>query len=309
MNFPPLLRLRPNDPAYKHLILRDFEGTYKSNWYFLIQATRSSLIQAATNTSKLVDIYERAVSRKQRRVETLLVMNLNYPTHLAGPLLGTVLSASAALETFLRMSMRAFLEQNIPKRERGKGTSSMVAKKLAEFDELNAPSKLEQAYRTLLRRQVPQETIDDFRDLATFRNNCFHGDPVVILSTGRDQTTRGKRIREVAFRKRYPFLWDGNRPLSLSHALQAVRLHDAVVRDLFVGRSPKLYVHSDLHDEHPESNLIQNGLPKTLSPAVFDQLAAAWDNSVEQELSAVPDDEQRELLLELQRKATLRSVK
>lgn len=308
MNFPPLLRLRPNDPGYKNVVLGDFGGTYKSNWYFLTQATRSNLIQAATNTSKLVDIYERATSRNQRRAETLLVMNLNYSTHLAGPLLGTALSASAALEVFLRMSMRAFLEQKIPKQERGKGTSGMVAKKLAEFDELNAVPKLDQAYKTLLQRQVPQETNDEFRDLATFRNNCFHGDPVVILSTGRDQTTRGKRIREVAFRKGYPFLWHGNRPLSLSHALRAVRLHDAIVRDLFVNRSPKLYVHSDVHDEHPESNLIENGLPKALSSEVLNQLAHAWDNSVEPQLEAVPVEEHRALLLELLRKANLRSV-
>lgn len=308
MNFPPLLRLRPSDPGYKSVVLQEFVGTYKSNWYFLVQATRSNLIQAATNTSKLVDIYERATSRKQRRAETLLVMNRNYSTHLAGPLLGTVLQASAALEGFLRMSMRVFWEQSIPKQHRGKGTSVVVAKKLAEFDKKQAVPKLEQAYQTLLGRQVPQVIVKGFRGLVGFRNNCFHGDPVVILSTGGDQTTRGEDTREVRTPNLYPLLWDGNRPLFLSHALRAARLHDAVVRDLFVGRSPKLYLHSDLHDRHPESNLIENGLPKTLSPGVLDQLAAAWDNSVEQELSAVPDEEQRELLLELQRKATLRPV-
>ena len=223
MNFPPLLRLRPSDPGYNNLVLWEFGGTYKSNWYFLIQAARSNLIQAATNTSKLVDIYKRATSRNQRRAETLLVMNLNYSTNLAGPLLGTVLTVSAALEVFLRMSMRAFWEQDIPKQVRGKGTASMVAKKLAEFDKKQAVPKLEQAYQTLLGRQVPQAVLRGFKGLVGFRNNCFHGDPVVILSTGGDQTTRREVVREVYSPNQYPLLWHGNRPLSLSHALRAVR--------------------------------------------------------------------------------------
>ena len=121
MNFPPLLRLRPNDPSYKIAAIQHFEGTYKSNWYFLIQATRSNLIQAATNTSKLIDLYKRATSQKPRRAETLLAMNRNYSMLLAGPLLGSILSSSAALEVFLRMCVRAFLEQNTPPTSARKG--------------------------------------------------------------------------------------------------------------------------------------------------------------------------------------------
>jgi hypothetical protein len=157
-------------------------------------------------------------------------------------------------------------------------------------------------------RQVPPEVVKGFKDLVGFRNNCFHGDPVVILSTGGDQTTKREVVREVYYPKQYPLLWHGNRPLSLSNALRAVRLHDAIVRDLFIRRSSKLYVHSVLHDEHPEQSLIENMLPKRLSPEFLDQLAHTWDNTVERQLEMVPSEELREILLELQRKATLRSV-
>jgi len=308
MSLPPLLRLRPGDPAYHSLLVSQFGGTYKSNWYFLIQAARSNLIQAAINTSKLIDIYERVNSRNQQRAETLLVMNLHYAINLAGPLLGTVLSVSAALEGFLRMSMRAFWEQNIPKQVRAKGTSTVLAKKLAEFDRKQAVPKLEQAYQTLLGQPMSRFVEKGFKDLVGFRNNCFHSDPVLILSTGGDQMTRGEVVREVYSPKHYPLLWHGNRPLSLSHALRAVRLHDAVVRDLFVRRSSKLYVHSDLHDEHPEHSLIENALPKRLSSGVLDELANTWDNVIERQLEEVPADKHREMILNLRRKATLHSI-
>jgi hypothetical protein len=235
-------------------------------------------------------------------------MNLNHSINLAGPLFGTVLTVSAALEGFLRMSMRAFWEQNIPKQARGKGTSVTLAKKLAEFDKKQAVSKLQQAYQTLLGRRVPHAVEKRFKGLVGFRNNCFHGDPVLILSTGDDQMTRGEVARVVYSPKEYPLLWDGNRPLSLSHALRAVRLHDSIVGDLFARRSSRLYMHSDLHDRHPKHSMIETALPKRLSPDVFDRLADTWDNAVEKQLEKVSADEHREVILDLLRKATLRSV-
>lgn len=309
MTFSALSGLRRDDPNYKKAVLEYFEGTYKSNWYFLATAASSNLFNAATNTSKLIDIYERATSRKQRPAETVLVMNLNYSMHLSGAVLGTILSASAALEVFLRMCMRAFFEQNAPKRVRGRGTSLEVLKKLQNFDAKLSFRRLEDAYQSLLGRPVPGRIVKSFKALVRFRNDCFHGDPIVILSTGRDQTTKRSRIIEPLDVKQYPYLWDSNRPLSLSHALRAVTIHDAIVQDLFVNPSSRLKLYSELHDDHSELNLIENRLPKSLSPKRLDELAHAWDNFIERELEAVPAEEKHALLLELQRKSNLHSVK
>ncbi len=311
MNIDPILRFSSGHVSHQQEILRYFEGTYKSNWYFLIQAARSNLLVAAIETQKLKGIYERAVARRQRPAETWFVMDLNYKLALAGPLLGTILSASAAIEVFLRMCMRACFEKDTPQRRRGLGTSRMVSAKLAEFDKLSAVKKLKCAYRKLLDRTCPSRLGEEFKHLVTFRNNCFHADPVVILSTGDDETTRRDRILPVSPLQGeppdYPFLWASNRPLSLSHALRAIRLHDAIVRELFVDGS-SISVGSDVHDEHREMNLIENGLPKRISTEYLNQQAQQWDGSVEKELAAVPGEDCRIFLLELERKANLRSV-
>jgi hypothetical protein len=153
--------------------------------------------------------------------------------------------------------------------------------------------------------------IEEFKHLMTFRNNCFHADPVVILATGDDETTRRDHILPVSPSRgeppEYPLLWASSRPLSLSHAVRAIRLHDTIVRELYVDGSP-ISLGSILHDEHREKNLIENGLPKRISTEYLNQLAREWDRPVEKGLAAVPDEDCRIFLLELGRKVNLRSV-
>jgi hypothetical protein len=301
--------VRRNDSNYKKALLEQFEGTYKSNWYFLATAAASNLFTAANSTSKLIDIYERAKSQKQRPAETVFFMNLNYSFYLSGPVLGTILSTSAALEAFLRMCMRAHFEQNVPKPVRGRGTSAELLHKLQKFDAQPSMGKLEYAYRFVLERQVPKQIKKRFSALGKFRNDCFHGDPIVILTTGSDQTTRGDRIIEPFDLKRYPYLWNSNRPLSLSHAVRTVRVHDAIVRDLFLNPSSRLKLNSELHDGRSELNLIESQLPKSLSSRAVDELGHIWDDLIEGALESVPIEEMESLLLELQRKTNLHSVK
>jgi hypothetical protein len=307
MNFDDVIKISPNDPAYKDAVRQYLEGQYDSNWYFLIHAIRSNLLHAGKVTNKLINIYERVKTNDQRRAETLLVINMNYSLFLSGPLLGTILMACAALEVFLRMCMRAFWEQESPSKKRGRGVQDDLLKKIDEFDKLAANQKLKRAYKSLLEREVPTEINEGFKSLMAFRNNCYHSDPVLIKSTGTHEETRGRHKREVTYRSDYPFLWSGNRPLSFSHALQAIRLHDAIAKDLLIKRHPPLHLHSDLHDEDPEGNFIENGLPKAISPDDLNQLADDWD-SVDKQLEAVSVEEQRVFLRDIQRKTTLRPV-
>ena len=80
----PLLSLRRSDQNYEAVVREYLQGTYQSSWNFLVQAARSNLIHTAVEASRLTDISIRAVKRDQRPAETLLVMNYNYSSQLAG---------------------------------------------------------------------------------------------------------------------------------------------------------------------------------------------------------------------------------
>src|SRR5262245_23240993 len=109
-SLPPHTRLRPGDPRRTDLVLATFAGTYKSNWYFLRNAAKANLLEAASATARLVENYHGAVAQQQRPAEMWLLMCLNYSYSLSGPLVGTILATSAAVEAFLRLFMRAVFE-------------------------------------------------------------------------------------------------------------------------------------------------------------------------------------------------------
>src|SRR5262245_50296315 len=94
-----------------------FLGTYKSNWNVLKDAARGNLVRAGEVTAILVRNYRRAVAVGQRPAETRLLMYMNYSSGLAGPLLGTILTTSAAIESFLRLAMRAWHERDRSRRD------------------------------------------------------------------------------------------------------------------------------------------------------------------------------------------------
>ncbi len=313
MKLPPFAKLRRSDPHYEAAVREYFHGTYQSSWNFLVWAARSNLIHAAVETARLSDIYSRAVERGQGPAETLVVMNFNYSSQLAGPLLGTILSSSAALEAFFRMAMPAFLGKDLSKQRRGRGTSNEVLPKLAEFDELSLLAKLDSLYRALLNRRCHDAFREEVKHLVAFRNDCFHADPVLRLKAGDDETIKRGRRRPVPFSRgippEYPLLWAGNRPLSLNHALRAARVHDGIVRELLA--EPTLgYLRSVLEiGDDSQMHFIEGVLPKAVSPDVLEKLAQVWDNEVEKGLEGVSDDDRRLYLLELSRKATIRSVK
>jgi hypothetical protein len=313
MKLPPFVKLRRSDPQYEAAVREHFQGTYQSPWNFLVWAARSNLIHAAVETSRLMDIYSRAVERGQRPAETLVVTNYNYSSQLAGPLLGTILAASGALEALLRMAMRAFLEKDLPKERRAEGTPEEALQSLAEFDALTALAKLDYLYMSLLNRQCQDAPRAEFKHLAEFRNNCFHADPVLRLGTGGDETTKGGKRRPVPLRRgtppEYPLLWAGNRPLSLTHALRAIGVHDSIVREL-LGEPIFGHLRNILEvGDDSRMHLIEGFLPKPISPEVLQRLAQVWDNVVERGLANVSDDDQRLYLLELSREVTIRSVK
>ncbi len=211
-----------------------FQGMYQSSWRFLVIAARSNLSHAAGQTYRLVSRYARFRETDQDKYVTYLIMTDLYKCHLAGPLLGTILAASAAVETFLRMAMRAFLEKDRPKQQQARGPSPQILKKLEEFDGCTLLDKLDHVSQALLQRNCQDTLRNEFKALVNFRNECFHSDAILRRQNGEDQTTKRGWPKHVSPKKplEYPFLWASNRPLSLAHALRVVRLHDDIVKEL-----------------------------------------------------------------------------
>ena len=312
MKLPPYLRLRTSDPGYEAALRDHFQGTYQSSWPFLVRAARSNLIHAAVSTSKLVKQYRVAVSQNQRPAEMKFVLNFNYDMLLAGPLLGTILTVAASLEAFLRSGMRAFMEKDLPKHERSRGTGEDALKALGEFDTLTATAKLDHLANLLLSRRCANSLRDEFGYLMDFRNDCFHADAVLRLRSGGDETTKRGQRRRVPLSKgmppEYPLLWASNRPLSLTHALRAARTHDAVVRDLLWEPTLRyLRAAFDVPEDGAQSiGLIEQLLPQSCAFNRVDALAKEWDGVVEEGLASVSEEDDRLFLLDLRRKATLR---
>src|SRR5262249_12573535 len=137
-----------------------------------------------------------------------------------------------------------------------------VERALGDYDRLEAPKRLAAAYQAVTEAECPSHLRSEFDQLCRFRNECFHADPVLITRTGRDETTKRGRIRRrvrSGEAPEYPLLWDGSFPLTLSHAMRAVALHDEIVGDLFV-RQDRIYG-DPLSDDDRVRALIHTGLP------------------------------------------------
>jgi hypothetical protein len=284
-------------------------GTYKSNWNFLKDAVRGNLVRAGEATAMLVRNYQCAVAGGQRPAETWLVMSRSYSFELAGPLLGTILITSAAIEAFLRLAMRAWHERDRSRGDRAAGTSRRVELALREFDRLLAPKRLAEAYKAITRGACPSGVQSEFNHLCAFRNECFHADPVLITRTGREETTKKGHVRphlRSGEAPQYPLLWNGLFPLALSHAIRAVALHDAIVGDLFLRQDR---VRGDpIHDESRESGLVRTGLPRQ-AKVQLERASDAWDQEVLPGLGAVSQRDLRSLGRDLARPLNVRPVK
>ena len=130
------------------------------------------------------------------------------------------------------------------------------------------------------------------------------------------QTKKGK-VDIVSYERgvypEYPLIWASNRPLSLTHSLRAVRVHDRIVKDLL--SEPYLsYLLESLEtseDEWKDLYIIESeGFSKEgLTPDELDRRSAMWDILVELRLSLVTDEEKRHYQSELLRKIVIKRVK
>jgi len=113
----------------------------------------------------------RVAERGQRPVETLFLANLNYWYRMSGPALGSILTASAALEACLRALGRAHFAHQIAKRNR---SSTQVTQKVAEFDrrpvwgDARNVGKVNYLFQSLLRRDCPRDIGDEIKATGRF---------------------------------------------------------------------------------------------------------------------------------------------
>ena len=116
----------------------------------------------------------------------------------------------------------------------------------------------------------------------------------------------------------YPLIWASNRPLSLTHSLRAIRVHDRIVKDLLI--EPDLsYLLESLEtneNEWKDFDLIESVYDfsrafskEGIAPDELDKLSRMWDILVELRLGLVTDEEKRHYQAELLRKIVIKRVK
>lgn len=308
MEVPPYMLWDENHPDYERTVKEFYQGSYQSSWMFLIHAARANLSLCQRITSKLIEGYRQAVKKKQRPAEACSIIDAFYSLELSGPLLGSILATSAAIDAFLRIGKRAFLEKDLSAKERAEGVQPGVQEKLTQFDKLSSAQRLGQLYQDRLGKQDKDKLWKDelwkeFKYLVKFRNENLHADPAVRMESGEDQTVKGGKALQISLGEgEYPFLWASTRPLSLTHAVRAAKVHDTIVQDL-LEQSPRV---RDLLDvsEATTSHLI-------MTPAKREKLETVgltWD-LVDEKLRGIPLKEKRLFVLEMIRDCNIRPVK
>ena len=299
-----------------------FQGSYQSPWRFLVMSSRSNLIHSIDWTLKLFEQYRNKIKNEIKPGEIYTTITTAYQRSLAGPLLGTIVLAAAAIENLFRLSIRSFFEGKMSKDTRGRGTQNWLSKEMDQFDGLSVFKKRDYLYRSLLNRKCTKELEEEFAFLFRFRNECFHSDPILRRFDGLDETTKKGKVGVVSYERgvypEYPLIWASNRPLSLTHSLRAIRVHDRIVKDLLI--EPDLsYLLESLEtneNEWKDLDLIEsvNRLScafskEGITPDELDNISLRWDILVELRLGLVTDEEKRHYQAELLRKIVIKRVK
>ena len=68
-----------------------------------------------------------------QRGELYHTVTTSYQRFLAGPVLGTIIAGTGAVETFLRYCMRAFLERDLTNVERACGPTDEILNEVSEY--------------------------------------------------------------------------------------------------------------------------------------------------------------------------------
>lgn len=299
-----------------------FQGAYQSPWRFLVMSSRSNLIHAINWTSKLFEQYQEEMENETKPGEIYHTITTAYQIYLAGPLLAAVILTAAAIENLFRLSMRSFYERDLNKEIRGDGTKGWISKKMHEFDELKSFEKLDCLYKNLLNRECSKGSQGEFLCLFRFRNEIFHSDPILRRTDGLDETTKYGKAKIVSYKKgvdpEYPLIWASNRPLSLTNALRAIRVHDRIVKDLFsepdlsyllefLETNENEWKDLDLIESQYEFSRVFSKEGITLDE--LDKLSHMWDILVELQLGLVTDEEKRHYQSEILRKIVMKRVK
>ncbi|MGA2261700.1 MAG: hypothetical protein ABSH28_09715 [Acidobacteriota bacterium] len=306
-----MFHLGEKTPQSKRLLEDSWKGSIQSSWFFLVAAGQSNLHLAEVQTENLVKLHEDFVRQKKRPAESYCLMNWNYSKFLAGPVFGAILCSSAATEAFLRIVARAYLEKDVPKRQRARGPSNEVMKRLAKSEDMPvcaAPpiqARIDWIYREVVKNVCPDDLREELKHLNEFRNSCMHAEPVLRLESGGDETTKKKRgkslpITRAALRE-YPILWISSRPLGLKHALRAAEVHDRIVAT-FGENADFGFIWKAIQRDYETLDLI--GFHVT---AIAESLAALWEK-INDKLLDTPMDDVKQFFGEHYRKANLRVV-
>lgn len=224
---------RPGIDDYAWRVGEWLEGTYRSNWHVLKLATYSTALTASVATQRTLEVVSRIRIRGTQNAEAGLLLNLNYGISMLGPSLGTVILASFAVESFVRLGYAVALERSASRKkiERATGFRDDLAALLSEFDGLSASQRVR---RMFIVAKIPRdgEIEKKLNDLIGFRNDVAHDSPALHTRHGDmlSMPSRGKVQKKKPRFGIYESLAIEERPVRPKHVRAAIMAHDDLVR-------------------------------------------------------------------------------
>lgn len=202
-------------------------GNHISSWFFLRDAVRSSFLYSFHAALEWLKLCERGREEYNSLAARVHIANTNYSLKLSGPLLSTIILSATCIEAFTRHCYVSVL--------RSKHISDKtLCDNVSKFDKMK-PKPMAQIKRIVSEvnaRKISEPMENKIDDLAKFRNDVMHSDPIYHTQNAELEQIKHGKGRKPRRYKYYPDVTLSNRPLSLTHAILATITHDELVEHI-----------------------------------------------------------------------------
>ena len=286
---------QPGVEGYADRMAEWLAGSYQSSWPVLKSATYSSALTATVGTRRVLDLLPTIDAKATCPPEGGLVLSLNYLVSILGPSLGTVMLASFATESFVRLGYATALElaSGRSHADRTVGFDAVQVARLTEFDTLDAPTRVRELFRAA---KIPSErqVTRPIEELIKFRNDVAHDAPAIHTRAGdliatptRKSANRQKRLRIGA----YESIANEQRPVRLKQVCAAIAAHDNLVAHCANRSTLTSWLEVTSGIGPSLGLLIREIAPKSNWYRDVERLAKAWERVAEPMFTATVEEE------------------
>lgn len=295
----------PTNEAEREALFRSqIHGTRHSNWALLADTAKSLLGYAAVGTGRVLSTWSRQVDNGVHPAEIDFLVGLNYDRAIIGPVLGAITTSVFALESFTQLATTVLIEAAYD-------ANSERQRALREFE--TTKDGLRSAARKvswLAKRAdvaLSPESKRRIEWLFSFRNDLAHDSPILFTEDGLIRRSLGSdKVHDPS--ERYgewmPSLHEGNVPVDISHALEAARLHDAIVLELL--SNPVVDELVERHGARPRWQITRLGLVDTDD---LEKTSSGWTQDYLPWRDLITSEQREEFYRRMVRKAKIKPVK